>query len=493
MSLEENPHITIVAPDSHSSVPIFIQRPNLNDHPYLSPDGSPTGLDSGSSGGFSLPNTPNLDLNFINTNFTNSAEDYDLSVLSAPMHSPYSPSGATSLSPHFGGLSLGADAVGQGNDVFGHHNSIYNQYDDKNLALGVSDFSLVHNEAVSSSSSRALSPLMIPQPHLDAQGQDSWNPGQVDDFDFLSLYHDSSPSLHPIDPLPPHHSPFLSQRDTLPHEPSLQRISGRVNAHMRGTSEMGTPWTASSHSSNGSLVTSPSLVLTPSEPSNSAGAYDNSLNVTYTDLFSAGATVSRRHSHSGARGLSVGPDRGRTEGRSPIGSPNSSRRSSPYPNNRPNASPVAQAYEDNLLAVPGLEEGLRRRHSFTYGGHHSLPTAASPAALSGGSVMGYSEAPPTPTGTRKIASQAGLKASEARRTKEAKFQCDLCDQTFTTNHNLKNHRNVHLGVKEHGCPHCTRAFTTQSVLARHLKTCKAAGVPPLNDTRHHRRQPSCSS
>ncbi|TEB29383.1 hypothetical protein FA13DRAFT_639673 [Coprinellus micaceus] len=60
------------------------------------------------------------------------------------------------------------------------------------------------------------------------------------------------------------------------------------------------------------------------------------------------------------------------------------------------------------------------------------------------------------------------------RTKKPRFKCDMCDQTFTTNHNLKNHVNVHLGIKEHSCASCGRDFTTQSVLARHLKTCKSA-------------------
>jgi hypothetical protein len=78
----------------------------------------------------------------------------------------------------------------------------------------------------------------------------------------------------------------------------------------------------------------------------------------------------------------------------------------------------------------------------------------------------------------------------ARRTKGARFVCVLCNQTFTTNHNLKSksfslifvahltsfipdHLKVHLGLKDHPCTRCRREFTTQSVLQRHLKTCKA--------------------
>ncbi|KAJ2920621.1 hypothetical protein H1R20_g16473, partial [Candolleomyces eurysporus] len=82
--------------------------------------------------------------------------------------------------------------------------------------------------------------------------------------------------------------------------------------------------------------------------------------------------------------------------------------------------------------------------------------------------------PPTPYGDGDVFLGSG--ASVKRRTKEAKFVCEWCQQTFTTNHNLKNHRNVHLGIKEHSCSRCHREFTTQSVLARHMKTCKAPGL-----------------
>ena len=70
------------------------------------------------------------------------------------------------------------------------------------------------------------------------------------------------------------------------------------------------------------------------------------------------------------------------------------------------------------------------------------------------------------------------------------FACVLCNQVFTTNHNLKSksfsvvfvghfltsfildHVNVHLGMKFHTCTCCCWEFTTQAVLQRHLKTCK---------------------
>ncbi|EDR09537.1 uncharacterized protein LACBIDRAFT_318699 [Laccaria bicolor S238N-H82] len=66
---------------------------------------------------------------------------------------------------------------------------------------------------------------------------------------------------------------------------------------------------------------------------------------------------------------------------------------------------------------------------------------------------------------------AGIQAR--RRTKEARFNCVMCYQTFTTNHNLKDHVKIHLGIKDHPCMRCRRDFSTQGILRRHLKTCRA--------------------
>jgi len=83
-----------------------------------------------------------------------------------------------------------------------------------------------------------------------------------------------------------------------------------------------------------------------------------------------------------------------------------------------------------------------------------------------------------------------LAASEARRLKPGRFRCSLCPQDFTSRHNLmskgptlqifvalslmsiSDHINSHFGRKAHSCHDCGRAFTTQSVLNRHRKTCK---------------------
>ena len=162
-----------------------------------------------------------------------------------------------------------------------------------------------------------------------------------------------------------------------------------------------------------------------------------------------GGLAQRRNTHSGGRSGFInvpGPDRGRQDERAPP-SPSGSRRSSPYPSHHHHTPGLSSsslsphsAIDSSHLSVPDREffcglpgDGVRRRHSFTHTGRpaetpflHSNETNLS---LPSTSV----ERP-----IRKVASQAGIKASEARRTKEARFVCVLCNQTFTTNHNLKS-------------------------------------------------------
>ncbi|EAU85660.1 hypothetical protein CC1G_10932 [Coprinopsis cinerea okayama7 len=505
MAPEENLHITVLGPDDQSSAPVEYKL-NTATTSFPSPIGSPdpSSQDS-SSGGYPSPDTPldRLDVSFFDTSYSQVDEYHDgLSVMTGPvLTSPYSP---TSLSPCLGGLSLGDSS----NDTSGP----YGGYDDRNLGLGtnndfpVPDFhSLVTPELRSSSPSRAsLSPLIIPQTYpshspstadwsQQQQQQQQQQQSTYDNDDFLSqILLGQSPFPESLNvPATEYQLPV----DSLADETALQRLPRSPSMqHARSTSEVNTPWTGSSGYS-----TSPSLMLTPSEPSSSAASLTvpdpyNNFGGPGDDLVLAQSTnLYRSHSDSATRGRRfshVGPDRGRTQYRSPPSSTNSSRRSSPYP--LPAASPVSpnQVYEaDNHLAPPPIHvqgmEGLRRRHSFNgYGRPPPMVATANPNEII--VPVGYLPEPITPT-SRKVASQAGIKASARRRTKEAKFSCTLCSQTFTTNHNLKNHMNVHLGVKEHECPDCNRAFTTQSVLARHTKTCK------LNpDNVNHRRQQSQS-
>lgn len=86
--------------------------------------------------------------------------------------------------------------------------------------------------------------------------------------------------------------------------------------------------------------------------------------------------------------------------------------------------------------------------------------------------------------TRKtVASATRIEASQARRTRPARFSCALCAQTFTTNANLKNHVKVHQGIKDNLC-RCMKGFTTPTALRRHLKTCKAPLEPMQQPSQH---------
>jgi uncharacterized Zn-finger protein len=52
-------------------------------------------------------------------------------------------------------------------------------------------------------------------------------------------------------------------------------------------------------------------------------------------------------------------------------------------------------------------------------------------------------------------------------TSKKKFQCSLCESSFSRNHDLKRHSRIHTGVKPYKCNDCGKAFTRQDALNRH--------------------------
>jgi len=87
----------------------------------------------------------------------------------------------------------------------------------------------------------------------------------------------------------------------------------------------------------------------------------------------------------------------------------------------------------------------------------------------------------------KVASYPILKASTARRTNPAPFECDICKATFTRSHNLNcmsrlsaieihiyrsnaDHLDAHFGLKKHSTI-CGKKFGTPSGSKRHQGTC----------------------
>lgn len=87
----------------------------------------------------------------------------------------------------------------------------------------------------------------------------------------------------------------------------------------------------------------------------------------------------------------------------------------------------------------------------------------------------------------RVASYPILKASTARRTNPATFECDICKATFTRSHNLgcmsrsstivihtyrsnADHRDAHFRIKKH-ISLCGKKFGTPSGSKRHQVTC----------------------
>lgn len=49
------------------------------------------------------------------------------------------------------------------------------------------------------------------------------------------------------------------------------------------------------------------------------------------------------------------------------------------------------------------------------------------------------------------------------------YLCDICDRTFTTSGNLKEHRRTHTGERPFECPFCEKTFAQASTRSRHVK------------------------
>lgn len=509
-------NITVVGPDDHPALPMnipvgmfkndaspdafFPHSPENTYSSYQDEDSSGGNVVSqsmhhhrNSHSGYSTPITPyNVpqfpDLLPLDTQGLAVGQDhgFDQALAGSPLtRGSFSPS---TLSPSFGVLSLGSNDAATDAQIF---NSSANSKDIPSFGYDTSLGAPNFGEYNVNSDSRSSLSLSIPP------AVDNFNcPKDLFQFD-----------EGPFDPNALH--AFLNPDTSVQNSNRAQH-----QGHNRGLSVAGTSWTPAQSPS----VTSPSLGFTSSDynSSNSLSSGGSLLPSTpyHPDdysVLSENASVRRRHTEghtrSASRGRSPDPRMGGT-------SASSSRRTSPYPSTRPSCSPSDtlspnQVWQQNdHLAVPmtsptdGLGMGMGganipRRHSFNGGSYAHLRGASMPhghfytapphtapnllsfddqlqqhSASASSSTSSLHTSPST--SGRRVASNAGIKASELRRTKEARFVCETCSQTFTTNHNLKNHVNVHLGVKDHVCSSCKRAFTTQSVLARHLKTCKIA-------------------
>ncbi|KAK7493829.1 hypothetical protein BaRGS_00014970 [Batillaria attramentaria] len=67
---------------------------------------------------------------------------------------------------------------------------------------------------------------------------------------------------------------------------------------------------------------------------------------------------------------------------------------------------------------------------------------------------------------KRFKTSAGLSA-HAQQHKEKRFQCDLCQKTFTYKCNMETHRKIHVEGRPFECEFCNKKFKTEIVLQRH--------------------------
>jgi transposase-like protein len=111
---------------------------------------------------------------------------------------------------------------------------------------------------------------------------------------------------------------------------------------------------------------------------------------------------------------------------------------------------------------------------------NSIDASASPSGFGKASRAGKApKSPKSPKGAKSvkpIVTTAPIAlASDRRRTREARFICDLCGRALTTRTNLEGHRNAHLGRKEHKCGVCEEGFAREWDRKRHERRAHGVG------------------
>ncbi|RIA92490.1 hypothetical protein C1645_64815 [Glomus cerebriforme] len=73
--------------------------------------------------------------------------------------------------------------------------------------------------------------------------------------------------------------------------------------------------------------------------------------------------------------------------------------------------------------------------------------------------------------------QHNLKSHALTHSQEKPFQCDICHHFFRRHHDLKRHAKLHTGEKPYQCEHCKRKFARLDALNRHLRAESFCGGP----------------
>ncbi|KAJ2918505.1 hypothetical protein MD484_g1918, partial [Candolleomyces efflorescens] len=298
----------------------------------------------------------------------------------------------------------------------------------------------------------------------------------------------NSPTCPPV-------SPYSSLTPPSPYSP--QPTSSPISDNLTSSS--------SPYSFNTINTTSPLIGIPSSSSSSSFVSLPNTSALDDGDILKTDSIMRR------SRQAPTSPTRGRSVGRGRhTPSASSSRQTSPY--RRLSRSPNPKHPVGDFLEVPQaltqVQHGqsslmgessspLSRRHSFgavtrsrpssshvrgagSMGNIDGFDLAVNPSAAL--TIQPSGLAAPSgaiPQGSR-VASDAIIAACNDRRTREAKFICNICFQTFTAKHNLKNHIKAHDNIKDQVCTGCHNAFRANGTLRRHMKTCEAFKIKTEN-------------
>ncbi|ODO08916.1 hypothetical protein L198_00655 [Cryptococcus wingfieldii CBS 7118] len=127
---------------------------------------------------------------------------------------------------------------------------------------------------------------------------------------------------------------------------------------------------------------------------------------------------------------------------------------------------------------------MPRSMTYPAAGYYPSPYSYSTPASNG---MAYPQPVSTPyavpvgvTGPTPASASTSSGYSFGQKTlhQDRPYKCDLCQQSFNRNHDLKRHKRIHLSVKPFACEKCGKTFSRKDALRRHwlVKGCKEDGA-----------------